>query len=64
MKQRKYILQSRNTKTDKVTVMDGLYPMTHTQAFAMKSKHSYHPLRTIELLEVNDDYDPVKYTSN
>mgnify|MGYP001609689903 CR=1 FL=1 len=64
MKQRKYILQSRNTKTDKVTVMDGLYPMTHSQACTMKSKHSYHPLRHIELLEVNDDYEPVKYTSN
>ena len=64
MKQRKYILQMRSTASGFVVPMNYLKPMTHKQACTMKDKFTVYACRTIELLEVQDDYQPVKYTSN
>lgn len=60
MKQRKYILQTR-TINGTVLPHNYLQPMTHKQACTMKSKFNLYACRTIELLEVQDDYKPVEY---
>jgi hypothetical protein len=49
MKNRKYNVVAINKKTEMVTKCNKI-PMTHGEACTFKSKFTYHPLRSIEIV--------------